>query len=220
MPHQHDASETENIRAFTRDPRALFECAQNSLVPHCRGGQPVSYRKAVLKPYALTLLKNHCLLPTLEAHTAHSEHGSLLAKNRYQLHEVAVDWQRGGITVYMSMSDVINHVPSFQSSAAISFLPECQAQLADGYVRETFEFFRRGHSLFHTECCCAPPSFMSSERVLELGICPSSLSSAAATCRVGSRLLMHIINHNNIMWRRGKGLTKKYLAFAGVRQGL
>lgn len=152
---------TNKIRAFTRDPHALFLQAQTALVPRCRGIQPVSYKKAILRPY-YDADKTNTPLPLL--------------------HEVVVDWQQGGITVYLSASDAINHVPT---SSCHKLLPECQAQLADVYVRETFEFFNRGHSLFHGECRCMP-ALMSQERLLQLGL--ASSSGPSFFCRVGSRL--------------------------------
>ena len=65
------------------------------------------------------------------------------------VHMVVVDWYKGVITAYADASDAMNNVPFFTGP-----MPLCDTQTAEHYVRETFRFLQRGHSLYHPECHC------------------------------------------------------------------
>ncbi len=121
------------IQAYTRDPSALFLSVSHTstLLPCGREKQPVYYQDATLQPS--------------------NDNNMMLKLESSPHHTIAVDWYKGTVTGYLDSNDAINHVPSFTHR-----LPECPPCDAEQYVRETFEFLRRGHSLYHPECRCRP----------------------------------------------------------------
>jgi hypothetical protein len=124
--------ESHLLQAYTRAPAALFSSVSStsSLRHASRGPQPVLYRDAV---FAIDVGK------------------SATAGSR--MHAVTVDWHRGVITAFLSASDFLNGVAHFSCGG---LLPPCKPLTAEEYVRETFEFLQRGHSLHHPACRCYP----------------------------------------------------------------
>ena len=166
------------IQAYTRDPSILFRSVSHtsSLLPSSRGPQPVFYRDATLLlpppsiPDSTNIISTGIIVATTAtnnndnsttAATNNNDNSSTTAATNnndnsttaemQRHHSIAVDWYKGTVTGYLDSSDAINHVPSFTTT-----LPECAPSNAEQYVRETFEFLRRGHSLFHPECRCRP----------------------------------------------------------------
>lgn len=117
------------LRAYTRDPAALFASATSSLAPASRNAtQPVRYRGAVL---AIDV-------------------GPLAAGARF--HTVAVDWHKNTLAFFLDANDALNNVPCY--SCGGEHLPDIPPCTAEQYVRETFQLLRRGHSLRHPQCAC------------------------------------------------------------------
>ena len=138
------------LQAFTRDPEALFlSCNSSSSSEGAVRApqQPVLYRGGVRLRVALgASLPAGCLIDT-----------------------VTVDWVGGRIDCFASTADAMNHVPLFSSLG--NALPLCaQPEHADVYVRETFAFLARGHSLFEPGCRCVPPVWWDARRTASLGL--------------------------------------------------
>jgi hypothetical protein len=78
--------------------------------------------------------------------------GPCLAGTR--LHCVSVDWWRGAIALYATSDDRLNATPMY--AAAEGAWP-CHSDVEDTetYVRETYAFLLRGHSLRAPGCLCA-----------------------------------------------------------------
>ena len=117
------------LQAYTRDPKALFSASSSSLMHASRRVQPVRYSDAV---FAIDV-------------------GPIAAGTR--VHAVTVDWHKGFIAAFADASDTLNNVPFF---TGVGLLPSCEPHTAELYVRETFEFLQRGHSMHHPDCCCRP----------------------------------------------------------------
>ena len=122
----------QQLQAYTRDPKALFSASSSSL----SAAAASSRRRAVRRHY----YRNAVFAVDV----------GLPAGTR--MHTVAVDWHKGAVTAFADSNDAINNVPCFTGTV----LPACEPSTADQYVRETFEFLRRGHSLFHPNCRCFP----------------------------------------------------------------
>jgi hypothetical protein len=82
-------------------------------------------------------------------------------------YEARVNWHTGAVTCYLDASDAMNNVP-FWEAVVVS---ECAVRNRDEYVKETFAYLQRGHSLLDPECQCNHG--LSAERALELGVLPS-----------------------------------------------
>ena len=162
------------LQCYSRDPSSLFLEAKKSsssssssssgLPPKSRCQQPVKYRNIVL-----AVPVGH-----LPAGTA--------------VYGASVDWHQGSIAVYASASDAINCV----AAASCDKLPLlkrhascCCYQDAMPYVRETFAFLLRGHSLFHPQCLCSSPN-QPQGRAAELGFQYDDLDSSSSACTVGT----------------------------------
>ena len=144
------AAPDERLQTFTRDPVALFLSCHGSDMGEGSARaqrQPVLYRGGIRLRVALSAsLPVGCLIDTL-----------------------TVDWVVGRIDCFASAADAMNHVPLFSSLG--NSLPLCaQPEHADVYVRETFAFLLRGHSLFDPGCCCVPPVWWDARRTATLGL--------------------------------------------------
>jgi hypothetical protein len=135
------------VGAYTRHPRALLlsqEGADTLLCCCARQPQPTPYRGVTLR---------HAIGP-LEAGT--------------RIHSLSVDWYQGSVAVYGSSQDALNRVPLHKT---VHGLPPCPQEHGDTYVRETFAYLLRGHSLHHAQCTC-PPITLRRDRALALGVVP------------------------------------------------
>ena len=70
-----------------------------------------------------------------------------------RLHAVAVDWERGAVALYASPQDRLNRTPLFEAHEG--GWPPCAPAQAEAYVRQTYAFLLRGHSLRAPGCECA-----------------------------------------------------------------
>jgi len=79
-------------------------------------------------------------------------------------HETRVNWHTGELFCYADADDAMNGVPLLQSVFCLATEPRSQ----DEYVRETFEFMQRGHSMLEPQCNCRVA------RHVELGVTRTS----------------------------------------------
>jgi hypothetical protein len=142
------ASANLNIEAFSRDPRSLFvfdtDAASGGVRPCARGRQPVLYQGA------------------------HLQRGMGQFHEGGRVHAASVDWLRGTVRLFGSKSDAMNNVPSYCSRSHNELQP-CEPEHADVYVRETFAFLMRGHSILHPQCRCRPTTWQA-RRTAVLGL--------------------------------------------------
>ena len=117
---------SQNIRAYTRDPIALFN--EQTLTGSARELQPVIYRNMLL--------------------------------NTVCYHETRVNWHTNELCCFADADDAMNNVPIMQTIFCLPAAPRSQ----DEYVRETFEFLQRGHSMLEPQCTCRVA------RCVELGV--------------------------------------------------
>jgi hypothetical protein len=77
---------------------------------------------------------------------------SFITDPAVMMHTVCVDWHNNIAKVYADASDVMNNVLARQMELPYRSME--REATAEEYVRETFEFLRRGHSLHHPSCHC------------------------------------------------------------------
>jgi hypothetical protein len=156
-----DSSRTV-LTGFSRHPGALFHQAtptsggtlmlhgRSFLEPSARMQQPVHYRSVTLR---------EPLPPDLHPSAAY-------------FYATAVNWQEGTFCVFDTASDMLHGVGTWH------LLPSSEAHTGSdvAYVRDTYAFLQRGHSLFHSQCTCVTPRW----QVLGLP------SKAASDCAVGT----------------------------------
>ena len=65
-------------------------------------------------------------------------------------HEMRINWHTGEIVCFADADDTMNNVPILQTS----FFMQAEPRSQDEYVRETFEFLQRGHSMLEPQCKC------------------------------------------------------------------
>ena len=68
-----------------------------------------------------------------------------------RLNAVVVDWERGTVALYATAQDRLNRTPLFEAHDA---WPAAPAEDAEAYVRQTYAFLLRGHSLRAPGCRC------------------------------------------------------------------
>ena len=84
-----------------------------------------------------------------------------------KVHMVRVDWHRCRASAYLCASDAMNGIEASSEELSDHFPPTAQSRIvatravagaayyeATEFVRETFQFLQRGHSLFHPQCKC------------------------------------------------------------------
>ena len=84
---------------------------------------------------------------------------------RKEAKEVHVNWQTGMVACYADRADAMNHVPFWEAHVCVA---AAQVRSRDEYVRETFAYLQRGHSMLEYECQCVHG--LSDERAMELGV--------------------------------------------------
>jgi hypothetical protein len=126
------------ITAFSRDPCGLFVEAGGMLHGAAKLQQPVAYKRATMR---------------------------LASQEAVVSYETRVNWHTGDIVCYTDADDAMNNVPFLQTNRKIAMPAPRQR---DEYVRETFAFLSRGHSMLVPECKCRYG--LTSERSRELGI--------------------------------------------------
>jgi len=92
------------------------------------------------------------------------------------LYEVVVDWYNTHIKVFIDFDDSLNNVPIFDGN----FYIPCEPREASVYVRETFQFLSRGHSIHHPSCICQFNTF-SEGRIEELGLQTLCLGASSSS---------------------------------------
>ena len=148
------------IQGFSRDPAELFaqaSCAIGQTMVQ-RGGDAGAPSSRVPQPVWYRNVR-------------------LLARPDALYYAVAVDWHAGMFCAFDDASDALNGVCDMPQELPAARAPEH----ADVYVRETFGFLLRGHSLFHPRCRCTPPRYKA------LGIAmPEASSRTAPPCDLGT----------------------------------
>jgi hypothetical protein len=71
------------------------------------------------------------------------------------LHAAHMHWWDGTLALFGTARDQINGTPTFKTHDGF---PSAEEEHADVYVRETFAFLLRGHSLRTPGCVCRPPN--------------------------------------------------------------
>jgi hypothetical protein len=134
------------IEAFSRDPSTLFVFSADGVGRPCaRGRQPVVYQGAQLR----------CAIGKFQ--------------EGERVHAASVDWLRGTVRLFGSRSDAMNNVPSYCSRGQNELPLLSEPEHADVYVRETFAFLMRGHSILHPQCRCRPTTWQA-RRVAAMGL--------------------------------------------------
>jgi hypothetical protein len=95
------------------------------------------------------------------------------------IYEAIVDWYNSKIQIFLDSDDSLNNVPYFEGN----FYVPCVPRSAETYVRETFQFLARGHSVHHPMCTCSSSIYFNenhnyydkNSRLSELGLFSSTI---------------------------------------------
>jgi hypothetical protein len=144
-----------SVRAFTRDPSAL-------LGDKYAGDE--TFRLAAPQTY-----RDVRLLPSFFEDEEEAYEGAV----------ARVEWRTGTISLFETTLDSLNNTPSVQLHDALPDAPEADAAV---YVRETFAFLLRGHSLGARGCECRASV---PERASTLGLGRARTGRCALECAAG-----------------------------------